>query len=52
MGEAFGIVRYIQVECVLQYVTANDEWCAEGYMETDYTKIGIKLNLNVQCATM
>ena len=26
-------------ECVLQYVTANDEWCAEAYMETDYTKI-------------
>jgi type I restriction enzyme M protein len=24
---------------VLKAVTANDEWCAEAYMETDYTKI-------------
>lgn len=26
-------------ESVLQKVTANDEWCAEAYMETDYSKI-------------
>ncbi|WP_310615352.1 N-6 DNA methylase [Limnohabitans sp.] len=26
-------------ESVLQYVTADDEWCAEAYMETDYRKI-------------
>ena len=26
-------------ESVLQYVTATDEWCAEAYMETDYSKI-------------
>ena len=26
-------------ESVTQYVTAKDEWCAEAYMETDYTKI-------------
>ena len=26
-------------ESVMQYVTAQDEWCAEAYMETDYTKI-------------
>ncbi len=26
-------------ESVMQYVTANDEWCAEAYMETDYSKI-------------
>ena len=26
-------------ESVTQYVTANDEWCAEAYMETDYSKI-------------
>lgn len=26
-------------ECVKQYVTAQDEWCAEAYMETDYSKI-------------
>ena len=24
---------------VTQYVTASDEWCAEAYMETDYTKL-------------
>jgi len=24
---------------VTQYVTAQDEWCAEAYMETDYSKI-------------
>ena len=26
-------------ESVLKAVTANDEWCAEAYMETDYSKI-------------
>lgn len=26
-------------ESVMQYVTAEDEWCAEAYMETDYTKL-------------
>jgi type I restriction enzyme M protein len=26
-------------ESVLQKVTADDEWCAEAYMETDYSKI-------------
>lgn len=26
-------------ECVKQYVTHEDEWCAEAYMETDYSKI-------------
>jgi len=26
-------------ESVLQRVTAEDEWCAEAYMETDYSKI-------------
>ena len=24
---------------VLQSVSASDEWCAEAYMETDYSKI-------------
>lgn len=27
-------------ESVMQKVTAQDEWCAEAYMETDYSKIG------------
>jgi type I restriction-modification system DNA methylase subunit len=27
------------VESVMQMVTADDEWCAEGYLETDYSKI-------------
>jgi 16S rRNA G966 N2-methylase RsmD len=26
-------------ESVLQEVTSNDEWCAEAYMETDYSRI-------------
>lgn len=26
-------------DSVLQYVTATEEWCAEAYMETDYSKI-------------
>ena len=26
-------------ESVLRKVTADDEWCAEAYMETDYLKI-------------
>jgi type I restriction enzyme M protein len=26
-------------ECVKEYVTAKDEWCAEAYMETDYNLI-------------
>lgn len=26
-------------ECVTQYVGAGDEWCAEAYMETDYSAI-------------
>jgi type I restriction-modification system DNA methylase subunit len=26
-------------ESVLRYVTATDEWCAEAYMETDYSRI-------------
>lgn len=26
-------------ECVKQYVTHEDEWCAEGYMETDYSTV-------------
>lgn len=26
-------------ECVVQRVTAQDEWCAEAYMETDYSDI-------------
>ena len=25
--------------CVKKYVTAQDEWCAEAYMETDYSTI-------------
>jgi len=25
--------------CIKKMVTANDEWCAEAYMETDYSKI-------------
>jgi hypothetical protein len=27
---------------VLQAVTAQDEWCAEAYMETDYSKLTIE----------
>ena len=23
----------------MQVVTADDEWCAEAYMETDYSKV-------------
>ena len=26
-------------ECIKQYVTHEDEWCAEAYMETNYSKI-------------
>jgi len=26
-------------ECIKAYVTHNDEWCAEAYMETDYSTI-------------
>lgn len=26
-------------ECIKQYVTSNDEWCAEAYMETDYDNL-------------
>ncbi len=26
-------------ECIKQKVSANDEWCAEAYMKTDYSKI-------------
>jgi hypothetical protein len=26
-------------ESVMQMVTADDEWCAEAYLETDYSKI-------------
>jgi N-6 DNA Methylase len=26
-------------ECIKQYVTHEDEWCAEAYMETDYSTI-------------
>lgn len=26
-------------ECTKQYVTASDEWCAEAYMTTDYSKL-------------
>lgn len=26
-------------ECIKQYVTAQDEWCAEAYMETDYSQL-------------
>lgn len=26
-------------ECIKQYVVAEDEWCAEAYMETDYSLI-------------
>lgn len=29
-------------ESVLQRVTVDDEWCAEAYMETDYSKISPK----------
>lgn len=29
-------------ESVLQYVGENDEWCAEAYMETDYSKLNKK----------
>lgn len=25
--------------CIKQYVTARDEWCAEAYMETDYSTV-------------
>lgn len=28
-------------ESVLKHVTADDEWCAEAYMETDYSKIEV-----------
>lgn len=28
-------------ESVMQKVTADDEWCAEAYMETDYSKLTI-----------
>jgi len=27
---------------VKKYVTANDEWCVEAYMETDYSKLNQK----------
>ncbi len=26
-------------ECITQYVTHEDEWCAEAYIETDYSKL-------------
>jgi hypothetical protein len=26
-------------ESILQYVGAKDEWCAEAYMETDYSQL-------------
>ncbi len=26
-------------EAITEYVTANDEWCAEAYMETDYSTL-------------
>lgn len=26
-------------KCVTKHVTANDEWCAEAYMETDYSTL-------------
>lgn len=26
-------------ECVMQYVTHEDEWCAEAYLETDYSNV-------------
>lgn len=26
-------------ECVKQHVTHEDEWCAEAYMETDYSTV-------------
>lgn len=28
-------------ESVLEYVTGGDEWCAEAYMETDYTPLTV-----------
>ena len=28
-------------ECVKRYVTHEDEWCAEAYMQTDYSKIKV-----------
>lgn len=28
-------------QSVSEYVTASDEWCAEAYMETDYSKITV-----------
>lgn len=31
--------EYIPGECIKQYVTAQDEWCAEAYMETDYSQL-------------
>ncbi|PIV91315.1 MAG: SAM-dependent methyltransferase [Gallionellales bacterium CG17_big_fil_post_rev_8_21_14_2_50_54_146] len=37
--EAFRNREVCPGESVLQYVTATDEWCAEAYMETDYSKI-------------
>jgi len=26
-------------ESVMQYVSTGDEWCAEAYIETDYSKL-------------
>ena len=51
--DAFGKWESIKAEWVVSYinrkakagfsvnkiVTANDEWCAEAYMETDYSKL-------------
>lgn len=33
-------LKEIPGRCVKQRVTANDEWCAEAYLETDYSSLG------------
>ena len=37
--ESFRNQDEIPGECVKKYVDFNDEWCAEAYLETDYSKI-------------
>ena len=34
-------------ECVKSYVTEKDEWCAEAYMETDYSELSQDIFENV-----
>lgn len=37
--EAYRNREDIPGECIKQYVNAQDEWCAEAYMETDYSQL-------------